>query len=146
MKIALSILLLMFYLTGCCCFTCESTVYYSPNGKPFPEYWGKPPEAQTKDYRSLPYGYGRGSSTLFHWISENKGYQSPSGKPFPKSWGKPPEIQTTDVRLLPYGYGHGSSTLNGWIIENTRKDLQRRVNNLPDNMLLNMIVDPLSVW
>jgi len=99
MKIALSILLLMFYLTGCCCFTCESTVYYSPNGKPFPEYWGKPPEVQTKD-----------------------------------------------VRLLPYGYGHGSSTLNGWIIENTRKDLQRRVNNLPDNILLDMIVDPLSVW
>jgi len=73
-------------------------------------------------------------------------YYSPSGEAFPTHWGKPPDIQTKDHRPLPYGYGHGSSTLNGWIIENTRKDLQRRVNNLPDNMLLNMIVDPLSVW
>ena len=89
----------MFYLAGCCCPTCESTIHYSPNGRPFPTNWGKPPEIQTKDYRPLP-----------------------------------------------HGYGHGSSTLNGWIMENTRKDLQHRANNLPDNILLDMIVDPLSVW
>ena len=111
MKKALLVLLL--FAAGC-------KTYYAPSGKAFPRSWGKPPEAQTKDYRPLPYDYGHGSSTLFHWISENKGYQSPSGKPFPKSWGKPPDLQTTDVRLLPDGYGMGSSTLNGWIIKNMK--------------------------
>lgn len=63
---------LTFFLVGCCCPICESTTYYSPNGKPFPSNWGKPPEIQTKDYRPLPCGYGHGSSTLYHWIIENK--------------------------------------------------------------------------
>ena len=63
---------LTFFLVGCCCPICESTVYYSPNGKPFPSNWGKPPEIQTKDYRPLPYGYGHGSSTLYNWIIKNK--------------------------------------------------------------------------
>ena len=45
---------------------------YAPNGKAFPRSWGKPPEIQTKDYRPLPYGYGHGSSTLYHWIEQNK--------------------------------------------------------------------------
>ena len=62
------ILLAAFYLVGCCCPTCEPTVYYSPNGKPFPTHWGSPPEIQTKDYRALPSGYGYGSSTLYNWI------------------------------------------------------------------------------
>ena len=65
-------LLFLFYLTGCCCLRCEPTTYYSPNGTPFPTEWGSPPEIQTKDYRPLPYGYGHGSSTLYHWIMENK--------------------------------------------------------------------------
>jgi len=72
MKIRLPILLLTLYLTGCCCFECEPTVYYSPNGAPFPTSWGKPPEIQTKDHRRLPYGYGHGSSTLYNWIIKNK--------------------------------------------------------------------------
>ena len=135
-------LILLIFLTGCICPTCEPTVYYSPNGRAFPTHWGEPPRAQTKDYRPLPYGYGEGSSTLFHWISENKGYQSPSGKPFPRSWGKPPDIQTTDVVPLPDDYGMGSSTLNGWIIENKEKDIQRRLNNLPDTILLDAINGP----
>ena len=57
---------------GCRCLSCESNIYYSSNGKPFPANWGKPPEIQTKDYRPLPYGYGHGSSTLYHWIIKNK--------------------------------------------------------------------------
>ena len=60
------------YLMGCCCLICEPTIYYSPNGKPFPTAWGKPPEIQTKDYRPLPYDYGHGSSTLYNWIILNK--------------------------------------------------------------------------
>ena len=107
------LLILLLLLAGC-------KTYYAPNGKAFPRGWGEPPKVQTKDYRPLPYYYGHGSSTLYHWISENKGYQSPSGKPFPKSWGKPPDIQTTDVVPLPYGYGMGSSTLYGWIMENKK--------------------------
>jgi len=69
---ALSILLLVIYLTGCRCLVCEPAIYYSPSGKPFPEHWGKPPDIQTKDHRPLPYGYGHGSSTLYGWIMENK--------------------------------------------------------------------------
>ena len=61
-----------FILSGCRCLTCEYEIYHSPNGRPFPINWGKPPEIQTKDYRPLPYGYGHGSSTLYNWIKENK--------------------------------------------------------------------------
>ena len=71
-KMKIIILLMTFYLTGCCCLVCEPTVYHSPSGKPFPTNWGKPPEIQTKDYRLLPYGYGHGSSTLYNWIMFNQ--------------------------------------------------------------------------
>ena len=37
----------------------------------FPEHWGNPPAIQTRDYRPLPGGYGRGSSTLAAWIQSN---------------------------------------------------------------------------
>tara|TARA_Y100001963_G_scaffold140919_1_gene208541 strand:- start:2989 stop:3249 length:261 start_codon:yes stop_codon:yes gene_type:complete len=62
----------MLFSIGCCIPCCEQDIYYSPNGKPFPTRWGKPPEIQTKDHRPLPYGYGHGSSTLYHWIMKNK--------------------------------------------------------------------------
>lgn len=37
----------------------------------FPAHWGKPPQIQTQDYRDLPGGYGKGSSTLANWINAN---------------------------------------------------------------------------
>lgn len=41
-------------------------------GRPtFPAHWGEPPTVQTRDLRPLPGGYGRGSSTLARWITEN---------------------------------------------------------------------------
>ena len=61
-------------MSGCCLGDvrqCE-VIYLSPSGKPFPVVWGQPPAIQTKDYRPLPYGYGNGSSTLYHWIMKNK--------------------------------------------------------------------------
>ena len=42
-----------------------------PLHKPFPPHWGKPPALQTKDLRPLPVGFGMGSSTLAHWITNN---------------------------------------------------------------------------
>ena len=36
----------------------------------FPAHWGQPPMGQTRDYVLLPGSYGRGSSTLKHWIEE----------------------------------------------------------------------------
>ena len=66
------ILLITFFLYGCCCPICGPTIYYSPNGKAFPTWWGSPPEIETKDYRLLPHGYGHGSSTHYHWIEKNK--------------------------------------------------------------------------
>merc|ERR1711907_690575 len=41
------------------------------NGKTFPTHWGEPPRMQTKDLRTLPGGYGKGSGTLARWIREN---------------------------------------------------------------------------
>lgn len=42
-----------------------------PKLKQFPEHWGPPPRIQTRDFRPLPGGYGRGSSTLARWIQMN---------------------------------------------------------------------------
>ena len=75
----------------------------------FPEHWGHPPKIQTRDMVQLPYSYGRGSSTLAHWIMEKitqdvKDSDSEEGKrkPKPKPPVKPkpqprPEIPT-DVK------------------------------------------------
>ena len=46
-------------------------VHRSPIGKPYPAHWGAPPLRQTRDLRTLPGGYGRGSGTLARWIQEN---------------------------------------------------------------------------
>ena len=42
-----------------------------PAAPVFPLSWGKPPAAQTKDWRRLPGKYGFGSSTLAHWVAKN---------------------------------------------------------------------------
>jgi hypothetical protein len=47
--------------------------------KPFPAHWGAPPAVQTRDYRDLPGGYGKGSSTLARWITENLEKDSKAG-------------------------------------------------------------------
>jgi len=107
--------------------------------KPFPEHWGDPPAVQTFDYRDLPGGYGKGSSTMAHWITENmkkdeaQGAPSPEPekKPFPKHWGQPPQIQTSDYGDLPNGYGKGSSTLANWIRENLKKDEAKMADGKP---------------
>ncbi len=44
---------------------------FVPVKKDYPEHWGDPPLAQTRDLRPLPGGYGRGSSTLARWIQRN---------------------------------------------------------------------------
>ena len=59
----------------------------------FPKHWGHPPEIQTRDMVELPYSFGRGSSTLAHWIMEKitqdvKDSDSEEGKKKPKP--KPP--------------------------------------------------------
>ena len=42
---------------------------HPPPPPAFPERWGPPPRAATRDYVPLPGGYGRGSGTLRKWIS-----------------------------------------------------------------------------
>lgn len=42
-----------------------------PAAPVFPASWGKPPAAQTKDWRRLPGKYGFGSSTLARWVAKN---------------------------------------------------------------------------
>jgi NADPH:quinone reductase-like Zn-dependent oxidoreductase len=41
------------------------------SGSKWPEHWGEPPLAQTRDLRELPGGYGKGSGTLAKWIQGN---------------------------------------------------------------------------
>ena len=48
--------------------------------KPFPAHWGEPPAIQTQDYGDLPGGYGKGSSTLAHWITANVEKDKQPGK------------------------------------------------------------------
>ena len=98
-------------------------------GSRFPEHWGEPPTAQTRDLRILPGGYGRGSSTLAKWIKMNMDKDAQEGntqatedmlmdlatRKFPAHWGQPPRIQTMDYRKLPGDYGFGSGTLARWI-------------------------------
>ena len=55
----------------------------APNGKEFPAHWGDPPLLQTRDLRSLPGGYGRGSGTLAKWIQQNLDKDKLSKSPLP---------------------------------------------------------------
>ena len=48
----------------------EKPQIQKPN-KPFPRHWGHPPEIQVKDMVKLPGKFGKGSSTLAKWISDN---------------------------------------------------------------------------
>ena len=43
----------------------------SSSSSRFPKHWGEEPRIQTRDYRTLPGGYGMGSSTLARWIQDN---------------------------------------------------------------------------
>ncbi|MCL4786246.1 MAG: hypothetical protein KJ070_05540 [Verrucomicrobia bacterium] len=50
----------------------------------FPTHWGQPPAIQTRDYVTLPDGYGHGSSTLARWIAANL-EKDKAAKPSPAS-------------------------------------------------------------
>lgn len=55
--------------------------------KQFPKHWGAPPKIQTRDMVKLPGNFGKGSSTLARWISEN--LKKDESKP-PANRPKPP--------------------------------------------------------
>jgi hypothetical protein len=48
-----------------------ATITFAVAKKEFPGHWGDPPKIQTRDYRDLPGGYGKGSGTLAKWIQGN---------------------------------------------------------------------------
>ncbi|MGA1014757.1 MAG: hypothetical protein ACO3VS_06400, partial [Limisphaerales bacterium] len=50
---------------------CLSFAAQSQLLKPFPAHWGNPPARQTRDFRELPGGFGRGSGTLALWIAQH---------------------------------------------------------------------------
>jgi hypothetical protein len=64
----------------------------------FPLHWGKPPAIQTKDIRELPGGFGKGSSTLAHWIKENIEEDKANGKGPEK---EKPDVLTDKEKLDP---------------------------------------------
>ncbi|KAG8460787.1 hypothetical protein KFE25_010842 [Diacronema lutheri] len=87
------------------------------NSHLFPPSWGVPPEMQTRDYRTLPGGYGHGSGTLAKWIVTKMDEDSQNGCcNFPPAWGEPPtEQKSADSEQLPLGYGTGPAPLAAWI-------------------------------
>mmetsp|Transcript_19959 Transcript_19959/g.59775 ORF Transcript_19959/g.59775 Transcript_19959/m.59775 type:complete len:140 (-) Transcript_19959:41-460(-) len=86
--------------------------------KQFPSHWGAPPDIMTMDYVPLAGGYGHGSSSLSHWISEKiETDKAQGGLRFPPAFGEPPLRQSRDLRELPFGYGSGSGTLQKWLEE-----------------------------
>jgi hypothetical protein len=63
-----------------------------PERKPFPQHWGRPPAAQTRDSVELPRNFGKGSSTLKNWIDRNiKSDLANSNKPKPEP-KRPPVV------------------------------------------------------
>jgi hypothetical protein len=53
----------------------------APEKPRFPKHWGHPPKLQTRDMVKLPASFGRGSSTLAHWIKDNLKRDANKGKP-----------------------------------------------------------------
>lgn len=49
----------------------ETPQVEKPTKPMFPRHWGNPPEIQTRDMVKLPGKFGKGSSTLAKWISDN---------------------------------------------------------------------------
>jgi len=70
-----------------------------PEPRKFPIWWGKPPMLQTKDIRPLPGGFGMGSSTLAHWISNNL-KKDDIAKPIIEPRPKPPVKPTRPPAVL----------------------------------------------
>ena len=85
----------------------------APEKPHFPKHWGHPPKIQTRDLIPLPAGFGRGSSTLAHWIKDNlkkdaqdsdkeegkkKPIEGPKPKPPVKPKPQPRPEPPTDVK------------------------------------------------
>ena len=91
--------------------------------KEFPRHWGKPPEAQTKDWTELPGDFGNGSSTLASWIKEN----------LKKDTIEKPEILTEREKLDPRKYeGEVMGALKEGRI--TREEAQKKLGALRGEM------------
>ena len=89
-----------------------------PERPRFPKHWGHPPKIQTRDMVKLPANFGKGSSTLAHWIKDNlkedaKNLDKEEGKkkPEPKkpvegTKPKPPVKPSFPERPEPPADGH----------------------------------------
>ncbi|MDP7012036.1 MAG: protease inhibitor I42 family protein [Verrucomicrobiota bacterium] len=75
------------------------SVYKAPNGKVYPANWGRPPLRQTRDFRVLPGGYGRGSGTLARWIQENLDNDAKNNKPAVKPVNPQPPVPPIAIGL-----------------------------------------------
>ena len=91
--------------------------------KDFPRHWGKPPEAQTRDFVDLPKDFGKGSSTLAYWIKEN----------LKKDSIKKPEILTDREKLDPRKH---EAEVMGALKEGriTREEAQKKLGALRGEM------------
>jgi hypothetical protein len=69
--------------------------------KDFPAHWGNPPEIQTQDYVELPAGYGKGSSTLKHWINAN--LTKDKARPAGETSAKTPPLYTNNFEQANLG-------------------------------------------
>ena len=68
-------------------------IVFPENVKHFPEHWGHPPRLQVRDHVKLPGKFGKGSSTLAKWISDNLKRDATAVPIIDPPAPKPPVIQ-----------------------------------------------------
>ena len=107
-----------------------------PERPRFPKHWGHPPKIQTRDMVKLPANFGKGSSTLAHWIKDNLKRDSKKPdlkKPDEGTKPKPPVKPNLPERPQPPKELKEKIDLYKRIQDSLRKGLQERVNELgPD--------------
>ena len=88
----------------------------------FPERWGPPPLAMTRDYVPLPGGYGRRSGVLRKWITKKMEEDVASGIVGGADDGAPPASSSSATRITAEDDGKlwRNKDLVGWTGEDCR--------------------------
>ena len=104
-----------------------------PERPRFPKHWGHPPKIQTRDMVTLPANFGKGSSTLAHWIKDNLKRDSKKPelkKPDEASKPKPPVKPNLPERPQPPKEIKEQTDLYKRIQDSLRKGLKDRLDVL----------------
>ena len=130
----------------------------APEKPRFPKHWGHPPKIQTRDLVPLPAGFGRGSSTLAHWIKENlkedakntdkeEGKKKPDPKkPVEGQKPKPPVKPNLPERPEPPKEIKEKIELHKKIQDSLRKGLKEKIDGLGEDATKEEIKKVVEVY